>query len=177
MQHPDWPVFELIEVTAPPGTSLTLPSLLVPRSYFRYQADAYLGFFATRDRPDLLRFGSWPTTSVILCLDVISGEVVHLHLDRKGQLIEHPRAREFVNSSLEQFNRSVEVLIELFPYDDGNLDEEDDEYDWQAAADRLAMALEAVDSRVSVEWQGYWAEFLSDITIGDFATSLVLSDV
>ena len=43
MQHPDWPVFELIEVTAPPGTSLTLPSLLVPRSYFRYQADAYLG--------------------------------------------------------------------------------------------------------------------------------------
>ena len=51
------------------------------------------------------------------------------------------------------------------------------QHDWQAAADRLAMALEAVDSRViREEWQGYWADFLSDITIGDFATSLVLSD-
>lgn len=180
MQHPNWPVFELVTVTAPSGMPLAIPSLRVPRRYFRYQADDYLSTFATPERPNLLQFGSHPATSSIFCLDVISGEVVNLRLDRNGQVRKLPHSLEFVNSSLAQFNRSIEVLIELFPYDDGRLDggdvDEDDEYDWQAAADRLEKAVEAIDERVSVEWQGYWAEFFSDITLGDFATYLVLTD-
>lgn len=180
MQHPNWPVFEMVTVAAPPGASLALPSLRVPRSYFGYQADDHLSPLATSDRPNLLRFGSNPAASYILCLDVTSGEVVILHLDRNGQVKEYPRFLEFVNSSLEQFNRTIEVLIALFPYDDGNVDggngdDEDDDYDWQAASDRLREAVEAIDEGVRIEWRGYWAEFFWDITLGDFATSEILS--
>jgi hypothetical protein len=177
MQHPHWPVFEMVTVAAPPGTSLALPSLRVPRSYFTYQADDHLSPLATRDRPNLLRFGSHPPAS-IFCLDVISGEVVSLSVDRNGQ-VRDPLFMEFVNSSLEQFNRTIEVLIALFPYDDGNVDDsnvdEDDDYDWQAAAERLSKAVEAVDERVSMVLPGYWGEFFWDITLGDFATSEILS--
>jgi hypothetical protein len=145
MKHPNWPVYELVTVTAPPGISLALPLLHVPRSFFGgYRADNYLSPIATRDRPNLLRFGR-SVGSGIFCLDVTSGEVVKFIVDRNGRIIEYPcPGVEFVNSSLEQFNRSIEVLTELFPYDDN---EDHDEYDWDAAAARLAKALEAIDER------------------------------
>ena len=183
MKHPNWPVYELVTVTAPPGMFLTPSSLRVPRRYFGYSADDHLRPFATPDRPNLLRFGH-VGGFLIFCLDVTSGEVINLLVDDDDRLIKRDSpGMDFVNSSLEQFNRSIEVLIELFPYDSDdhahiNWDEDLDAADKLTdedfeAADKLAKALKSIDERASSESQGYWAEFYWDVAAGDYARCVV----
>jgi hypothetical protein len=173
MKHPNWPVYELVTVTAPPGVSLTPSSLRVPRQYFGYRADDYLRPFAAPDRPNLLRFGHWGTF-MILCLDVTSGEVIDLVVSDGRPLKRASPGMDFVNSSLEQFNRSIEVLIDLFPY--GGDTPNDPDFDWDPVAKKLLKALEAIDERVSSEWQGLWAEFYWDVTMGIYATCDLLDN-
>jgi hypothetical protein len=181
MKHPNWPVYELVAVPAPPDAGLPVPSLRVPRSFFaRYRADDHLSPLATSDRPNLLRFGR-SSRSLLMCLDATTGEVVNILVDKDDQVIRRkPSGMDFVNSSLEQFNRSIAALIALFPYDDGqttdNIDQPYEEWDWDAAAKKLAKVLEHIDERTSSEVDGYWAEFCWDIGMGDFATYAVLSE-
>ena len=181
MKHPNWPVYELVAVTAPLDACLAVPSLCVPRRFFEcYRADDHLSPLATSDRPNLLRFGR-SKLSLLMCLDVTSGEVVNILVDKNDQIIKRERpGMDFVNSSLEQFNRSIAALIELFPYDDGqasdNIDELYEDWDWDAGAKKLAKVLEDIDERTSSEGDGYWAGFYWDVAMGDFATYIVLSD-
>ena len=181
MKHPNWPVYELVAVTAPPDAGLAVRSLRVPRSLFaRYRADDHLSPLATSDRPNLLRFGR-SSRSLLICLDATTGEVVNILVDKDDQVIRRkPSGMDFVNSSLEQFNRSIAALIEHFPYDDGqttdNIDQPYEEWDWDASAKKLAKVLGDIDERTSSEVDGYWAEFCWDIGMGDFATYAVLSE-
>jgi SUKH-4 immunity protein len=180
MKHPNWPVYELVAVTAPLDAGLAVSSLCVPRSFFaRYRADDHLSPLATSDRPNLLRFGR-SSLSLLMCLDATTGEVVNILVDKNDQVIKRkPSGMDFVNSSLEQFNRSIAALIELFPYDDGqttdNIDQQYEDWDWDAAAKKLAKVLGDIDERTSSEVDGYWVEFYCDVGMGDFATYAVLS--
>jgi hypothetical protein len=181
MKHPNWPVYELVAVTAPPDAGLAVRSLRVPRSLFaRYRADDHLRPLATSDRPNLLRFGR-SSLSLLMCLDATTGEVVNILVDENDQVIKRkPSGMDFVNSSLEQFNRSIAALIELFPYDGGkasnDIEQPCEDWDWDAAAKKLAKVLEHIDERTSSEVDGYWAEFCCDVGKGDFATYAVLSE-
>lgn len=106
-------------------------------------------------------------------LDPHTGEVVAL-LDLRGGGREWAVRR--INSSLEQFTTSVGAVLNRYPFDSSQADEEsDDSYlertraELDRAVGDLKKALSAIDPAAMDDPDGFWMAFLDDVQMGDFS--------
>jgi len=159
-----WPRFESADLTGLDALPEWLREGLagIPRRSIdgHYQAAAGATFVDVPGRGPLVRFG---TTGVFgpIYIDPSSGVVV------AGDDIEEELC--FVNSSLEQFTRTVTCLIDLFPYY-----EESGDFEAAAAAAARASELIAGIDPPAAEPDTVWGTFVDDVGNGDFATRDIL---
>ena len=99
-----------------------------------------------------------------VCVDLESGVV--LQIDRDGT------SEHFVNSSLDAFARAVRAVIERFPF--YSSESELDEY--EEVASELARMIREVDPEGLVG-DGFWETFISDVSMGDYATEEIVQDI
>jgi SUKH-4 immunity protein len=106
-------------------------------------------------------------------LDPHTGEVVAL-LDMRGDGSKWADCP--INSSLEQFITSVRAVLNRYPFDSPQANEEsDDSYldrtraELDRAVDDLKRALNAIDPAAMENLDGFWMTFLDDVRMGDFS--------
>jgi hypothetical protein len=134
----------------------------VPRGFIgrRYSADPELSVVERPGSTAMLRFGSAGL-----------GDAIAIDLDT-GHVIELVNARVpvevFVNSTIQQFSRTVESMIDRFPYYDS--DEDGDELD--AVSHELLELIRRIDPPAAIP-DRYWSTFIDDVGIGDLTTEAV----
>jgi hypothetical protein len=98
-----------------------------------------------------------------MCVDVTTGRVV--------EIINSPAAKPlFVNTSIEQFTRTVKVLVDRFPY----YGQEAPDYEIDQVADELQDLITRIDPEASLP-DRYWSTFVDDARIGDLSTEAILT--
>jgi len=102
---------------------------------------------------DFLRFGD---------IDGDSGIYVH---KESGEVYSwfDSRERQFINSSIEAFNRVIRELSSRYPFYEENSDLED----WESAARMVRNVVADIDPLAADE-EGFWSYFSSDVGTGDF---------
>ncbi|WP_335976642.1 SUKH-4 family immunity protein [Streptomyces sp. CA2R106] len=128
-------------------------SLEVPREFYNYRASGEVWFSRRAEGGVHWGFGKIEATSDIY-VRASNGEIWAGHPE--GEPV-------FVNSSLSRFSASVRRMVLRWPY----YSEDSDYGDWEAAAQSLQEDLRAIDPE-SIERDGYWAEFVSAVEMGDF---------
>jgi hypothetical protein len=108
-------------------------------------------------------------------LDPMTGNVLCIYNNQDPQ--PYP---QFVNTTLGQYVKTLNALIEAFPFYD-DLDRDLNEVDvevlaaeYEASATRLADIIQAIDPAALVS-DSFWANFLDDVRQGDFGTKAVLT--
>ena len=130
----EWPLFETVRSDLPLESDATesVPrNLKVPKGFMgkRYAATDHLRIVSAPERGLLVQFGTVMIYSTI-CVDPKSGEVVSF-LERPGQV---PR---YVSSSLGAFSRTVEDVVEHFPF----YGQEAELEDWKRVAAGIARVI------------------------------------
>lgn len=136
----------------------------VPRCFIgrRYTADTTLTLLPRGGGEPLARFGSSGLADA-MCVDVTTGRVV--------EIINSPAAKPlFVNTSIEQFTRTVKVLVDRFPY----YGQEAPDYEIDQVADELQDLITRIDPEASLP-DRYWSTFVDDARIGDLSTEAILT--
>ena len=142
------------EVTIP-GTTMR-----VPKRFFGYTVGESLVPSKVADY-QLLRLGKWGPF-VGMYLNPATDEVV--------TCVDRPMAQpRLVNSTLALFRATTKAVIALFPYYDRRAELEDRE----AVAARVAKVIGAIDEPAMTP-DTFWATFVDDLVIGDFATEDIL---
>lgn len=167
-----WTDFELVRLSVSkikrsfPGRAcvLELENVGVPRGFFgrRYTAGK-VEMITVRDGR-LVCFGSTGLKGRI-CLEPSSGEVVEF-LDLGKPSSSSP---VLVNSSLAFFTKTVQSAIARFPYYSAS--------DSSETKERVSAALGEVIleiDRRAMDRGRFWATFVDDVAMGDFATESVL---
>lgn len=95
------------------------------------------------------------------CVEVTSGRVVEVLDAGLVKLVS-------VNTSLRHFRESVEAFNARFPF----YSIDDDSERWTQVAGELEVVLASIDD-ASRDFQGFWEDLLSSVTIGDYATELI----
>ena len=167
---PPWPRFELVTASGhglPGQLAARYPVLTLPGEHgIRACTPATeLQVMTAPDGEVLIVLGRFLFAP--LCLNPATGQVVDLVVDQGGNVV---RSQQLVNSTLDQYVRSVGEATALFPYHD-----EPDDIDalyaaFTQAADRVRRRLEPIDPPA---WylDGFWDTFYWDITIGDYSPS------
>ncbi len=87
-----------------------------------------------------------------------------------------------VNSSLDHFIASIRAVTERFPFDSevtgkGCRGEEDEEArderrfnEWEQAMLELGETLDRIDPAVPIRGGEFWADFLADVGMGNYAS-------
>ncbi|MGH3222726.1 MAG: SUKH-4 family immunity protein [Streptosporangiaceae bacterium] len=128
----------------------------------RYAADSSLVLLERPGSEAILRFGSSGLADVI-GIDLATGHVV--------EIINAPHSAPlFVNTSIEQFVRTVRAIINRFPYYDSDADE----YEIQTVANELREIIRHIDLEAAVP-DRYWSTFVDDVEIGDLSTEAILA--
>jgi hypothetical protein len=126
----------------------------------RYVADDKLRTIHVEGCDPLVRFASTGLTGAI-AVSSDSGAVVE-------KIAEHLPRLLFVNSSLPQFTRTVEMILGRFPYYDRDTPEEQ----FKKVAFELLEIVRNIDPEAAVP-DRYWSTFADDVAIGDFSTELI----
>jgi hypothetical protein len=137
---------------------LYVPRSLIGRSYVadrEFQVITVAGGM-------LLCFGSTGLSGRI-CVDMLNGRVVQQQLHDDSP----PR---FVNSTLAAFRDCVERVIACFPFYDSGSDLESR----SAASERIADEIRRTDTAALDDPDGFWAMFLTDVEVGDYATQEIV---
>lgn len=115
----------------------------------------------------LVRFGTYDLSGVTsMCLDPSTGQI--LLVPAKKDLTF------FVNSSLEQFNKTAEAVLRRFPFYSEN--------DVFEAMDRVAQDLADIIAEIDAQvmaadrYGSYWDDLVEDIRMGDYAKEFFESD-
>ena len=147
-----------------------LSSVGVPRDCLDgiYVANDRLNWFIGSDGRRLIHFGTSRLWDAMMCVDPETGHVVEVW---DGSPTQMPRPKPkwiegFVNSSLDQFRRSVEAVTNRFPFygrEDGGLEIR------TAASDDVRSLVETIDPMAAAADQ-FWSTLADDIAIGDFET-------
>jgi|SRR6185437_13098283 len=178
-----WPQFELVSYSnllalndIVNDAMLQSLNIGVPKSFFgAYKADTNLSLLNIPSRGKLICFSSSDLTK--LCLDPNTGEVVQVIIVPDGPC--HP-----VNSSLEQYRKSVKAVYDRFPFDSwqpGMSSDSDEIMDmvfqeWEMAADELRAILHDIDMDPAVLSEiGFWGTFLDDLMMGNYFSKEVIS--
>ncbi|GIG59628.1 hypothetical protein Lfu02_40000 [Longispora fulva] len=165
LEHENWPTFRLtVFDTVPTTVPATLPLFTtgVAHDMFDtvYQVTDRAAVKVVSGRP-LVHFGN--TGSALMCLDIESGHVVEVGSGGGGPV-------RLVNSSIGQFNASVQLVVERFPYYEADSELETRE----AIGEALRAQLMQVDSS-SMSEDGFWETFVDDLIVGDYSNEDVLS--
>jgi hypothetical protein len=111
-------------------------------------------------RGQLVRFGAASQFSDGLFIDPNTGEVVEC---------DYGTLRWFVNSSLEQFARTVIEVMGRFPF----MSNDADDQAFKDMPKELGTIISKIDpSAMSVD--RFWSTFVDDVKIGDYTTEMVL---
>jgi hypothetical protein len=107
-----------------------------------------------------VRFGTYDLSGATsMCLDPGTGQIL-LVPDKEGRTF-------FVNSSLEQFNKTAEAVLRRFPFYSEN--------DFFEAMDRAAQDIAEIIAEIDApamvvnSYSSYWDGLVEDIRIGDYA--------
>lgn len=109
---------------------------------------------------DLVRFAS-NGVSGYFCIQAPSYRVVEVTDTASMNVIS-------VNASLRHFRASVAAFNARFPF--YSLRDSDER--WTQVAYELEVALASIDP-VSQDFNGFWEDMLSSVTIGDYATEMI----
>jgi hypothetical protein len=168
---------ELMSFPKPTSVPHELAASLLERSVpndmlERYQAASELTLVEVPGRGQLVCFGT-VMGSHRICLDPHTGAII--------AIIDGPPGDEWaewpINSSLEQFIASVGAVLNRYPFDNPQAEEEsDDSYldrthaELDRAVDDLKRALSAIDPAAMEDLDGFWMTFLDDVQMRDFST-------
>nr|WP_240973028.1 SUKH-4 family immunity protein [Nonomuraea sp. FMUSA5-5] len=136
-----------------------VPPLLVGLSYVA--ADT-LRVAQSPTRGELICFGKAGPSST-LCVARSNGEVIQIVEVDSGEYEE-----ELVNSSLDQFARSVEAVNDRYPFYSLDCDIEVCE----AVSEEIAERLRRIDP-VALEDGRFWDTVVADMMMGDYATEMI----
>lgn len=171
----NWPWFELVKFAEPTGIpngwDAELNDKGAPKSLFRrYRAATALSLIDTRGYGWVVRFGSTMLTGSV-CQDPHTRAILWVTNQTAGPVW-------LVNASLDQFIRSVRIVIHRFPFESrapGDIAGQDDAgVNWDEAVAELTQLLNQIDSQALLSANGYWQTFLDDVAMGDFSLSSVL---
>jgi hypothetical protein len=164
-----WPHFELVRFPQPTGIPNGWDDELVrkgvPKSIIgrMYQAASTLTLLDDPRYGQLVCFASCGGFCSI-CLGPRTGQIIAVITVPSGPAW-------LVNSSLDAFIETVQVVIQRFPfYSQDNYESEK----CDLVADELAHIIQRADP-VALVMDGFWQTFVDNVRIGDFSTEDVLS--
>jgi hypothetical protein len=157
-----WPTFELVTFNRdranellPPPLSERLASVGVPRDFFggRYRVEQDLHALESPSGR-LVCFGAEGLHGQI-CVDVQTGTVV--------EVMSPEDVPRFVNTSLDHFSRTVQAVINRFPFHSVDADREEIDL----ACEDVAQIIRGIDPDAMRPDQ-FWSTLIDDIGMRDF---------
>lgn len=147
-----------------PSARLVLFESGIPQSLLggRYMANPELSVLERDGHAPVLCFGV-SGLFVTMGIDTVNGNVVYV-LDVPEKPVN------LVNATVMLFSRTVQALIERFPYH--AKDAENEELD--AVSDELRGIIRSIDPEAAAPGC-YWPSFVDDVRMGDFNTEDILA--
>jgi hypothetical protein len=136
----------------------------VPKGFIgrRYAVDSNVTLLAREGSAPLVRFGSSGLADA-MCVDIMTEHVI--------EIINAPASEPlFVNTSIEQFTRTVKAVVDRFPY---YVQEASDDEIILVAGELLDI-IRSIDPEAAVP-NRYWSTFVDDVQIGDLSTEAILA--
>jgi hypothetical protein len=162
-----WPTYELVRIQSGPGIPSPLAAILaetgVPRGCIGHEYRALpeailLDGVVGRN---LAAIGTSGTFGRI-CVDIATGAVVHIPVIDASMV-------NVVNVDLGAFCECVAAVIARFPF----YSEGDEPEQYEEVAEELRRTISEIDES-ALGYNGFWVTFADDVSIGDYATEMIV---